>query len=107
MNKKEILEKFGLECPSSFNCKNQGILSEHDTGCTGNPEDCVNSCPVPVQCEFCYTEPRSKMNLSEALDQFEKRIEEEMYLYMQHYMEYCQMKEYVTLKERIEKHKHF
>ena len=31
----------------------------------------------------------------------------EMYLNMQYYMEYCQMKGYVTPQEWIEKHKHF
>ena len=31
----------------------------------------------------------------------------EMYLNMQYYMEYCQMKGYVTPQEWVEKHKHF
>lgn len=33
--------------------------------------------------------------------------EREMHLNMQYYMEYCQMKGYVTPMEWIEKHKHF
>ena len=32
---------------------------------------------------------------------------EDMYLNMQYYMEYCQMKGYVTPMEWLEKHKHF
>jgi hypothetical protein len=58
---KEFADIYGLECPSSSNCCNGGTLSEH--GCNGTEEDCENTCPVPVQCEFCYTEPRSKFNL--------------------------------------------
>ncbi|HQK37949.1 MAG TPA: hypothetical protein PLC81_09940 [Bacteroidales bacterium] len=33
--------------------------------------------------------------------------ERDMHLNMQYYMEYCQMKGYVTPMEWIEKHKHF
>lgn len=32
---------------------------------------------------------------------------QEMYLNMQYYMEYCEMKGYVTPQDWIEKHKHF
>lgn len=52
--------------------------------------------------------------LAEQNNIVERRINEEkekclkdMYLNMQYYMEYCQMKGYVTPQEWIEKHKHF
>jgi hypothetical protein len=56
---KEFADIYGLECPN--NDGNCGTIAEH--GCDGTPEDCERTCPVPVQCEFCYTEPRSKFNL--------------------------------------------
>ncbi len=62
-----IVERFGLECPLSDNCKNDGILSEHDSPC-GCYENTGGSCPVPVQCEFCYTEEKSKMNLRDVIN---------------------------------------
>ena len=46
-------------------------------------------------------------------EQFNKDLDqliqqsEEMFLNMQHYMEYCQMTGYVTPQDWIEKHKHF
>ena len=44
-----------------------------------------------------------------ALQEFEKmqKDQREMFLNMQYYYEYCQMKGYVTPQEWIEKHKHF
>lgn len=57
----DFIDKYGLECPNSSNCNNGGTLSEH--GCNGTEEDCLLKCPVPVQCEFCYCEPKSKFNL--------------------------------------------
>ncbi|MFH1526327.1 MAG: hypothetical protein ABIG69_06700 [Bacteroidota bacterium] len=56
---KEFADIYGLECPN--NDGNCGTIAEH--GCNGTPEDCERTCPIPVQCEFCYTEPRSKFNL--------------------------------------------
>ena len=56
---KEFADIYGLECPN--NDGNSGTIAEH--GCNGTPEDCERTCPIPVQCEFCYTEPRSKFNL--------------------------------------------
>jgi len=61
----DIVDKYGLECPNSSNCGNKGILAEH--GCNGTEEDCARTCPVLVQCEFCYCEPRSKFNLENDL----------------------------------------
>ena len=63
----EIIEIFGLDCPNKNNCNNEGTLSEH--GCDGTEEDCMRTCPVPVQCEFCWTEPKSKFNLKLKLDE--------------------------------------
>jgi hypothetical protein len=37
----------------------------------------------------------------------QERLDREQYLNMQYYMEYCQMKGYVTPQEWIKKHKHF
>jgi len=62
----DIVNKYGSECPSSSNCNNDGTLAEH--GCNGTEEDCQSTCPVPVQCEFCYCEPKSKFNLKNDLD---------------------------------------
>ena len=44
-----------------------------------------------------------------ALQEFEKiqKDQREMFLNMQYYYEYCEMKGYVTPQEWIEKHKHF
>ncbi len=39
-------------CPQ---CKNEGVIPEHDPMCDGS---CYN-CPVPVQCEFCWTNEKS------------------------------------------------
>jgi hypothetical protein len=66
----DIVNKYGLECPSSSNCGNHGTLSEH--GCNGTEEDCVSTCPVPAQCEFCYCEPKSKFNLENDLKELLK-----------------------------------
>ena len=60
-----IVDKYGLECPNSINCENKGILAEH--GCNGTVKDCESTCPVPVQCEFCFCEPKSKFNLENDL----------------------------------------
>ena len=38
---------------------------------------------------------------------YHAQFEEELYLNMQYYMEYCQFKGYVTPQEWLEKHKHF
>ena len=77
MDKKELIEIFGLKCPESSNCRNTGTLTVADRN--GEPE--------PEQCEFCYCELKSKMNLSIALDQLilsildklATKIEEETY----------------------------
>lgn len=61
----DFIDKHGLECPNSSNCNNDGILSEH--GCNGTEEDCMVTCPIPAQCEFCYCEPKSKFNLKNDL----------------------------------------
>ena len=51
--------------------------------------------------------------LAEAIDTVVNEVEKppiterDMHLNMQYYMEYCQMKGYVTPMEWIEKHKHF
>ncbi len=51
--------------------------------------------------------------LNEAIDTVVVEVEKppiterDMHLNMQYYMEYCQMKGYVTPMEWIEKHKHF
>lgn len=58
----ELKEKFGKHCPEESNCNNGGTLSEH--GCDGTIKDCDRTCPIPVQCEFCYCEPLSLYNLS-------------------------------------------
>ena len=66
----DIVNKYGLECPNSNNCGNKGTLAEH--GCDGTEEDCARTCPVPVQCEFCYCEPKSKFNLENDLQELIK-----------------------------------
>lgn len=63
----EIVEMFGLDCTNKNNCANDGTLSEHS--CDGTEKDCARTCPVPVQCEFCYCEPKSKFNLKLKLDE--------------------------------------
>ena len=51
--------------------------------------------------------------VSDAIDTVVSEVEKppiterDMHLNMQYYMEYCQMKGYVTPMEWIEKHKHF
>lgn len=51
--------------------------------------------------------------MNEAINTVVKEVEKppiterDMHLNMQYYMEYCQMKGYVTPMEWIEKHKHF
>ena len=57
----EIVEQFGLECPNNSECKNEGAIPEHD--CGSDEELCRVRCPIPVQCEFCWTNPQSKHNL--------------------------------------------
>jgi len=64
----EIINTFGKECPNSNNCGNDGTLAEH--GCNGTEEDCMKTCPIPAPCEFCYTEPQSKFNLKQKLNEF-------------------------------------
>jgi hypothetical protein len=44
----------GLDCP---NCPNQGWYADYDSH-TGQE--------APIQCEFCYTEPYSKFNLTQS-----------------------------------------
>jgi maleate cis-trans isomerase len=44
---------------------------------------------------------------NEKMKKIVKLFEDEEYLNMQYYMEYCQMNGYVTPMEWIEKHKHF
>ena len=53
----------GLECPNSANCQNNGTISEHAGDQSCRDGQCIN-CPVPVQCEFCWTEPKSKFNIA-------------------------------------------
>ena len=54
-----------------------------------------------------------KNRVSEAIDTVVNEVEKppiterDMHLNMQYYMEYCQMKGYVTPMEWLEKHKHF
>lgn len=62
-----IVDRYGLECP---NCGNKGTLAGH--GCDGTEEDCKRTCPVPVQCEFCYCEDKSKFNLENDLQELIK-----------------------------------
>jgi hypothetical protein len=49
----------------------------------------------------------SQLKSQKATPQVSDDRSNEMFLNMQYYMEYCQMKGYVTPKEWIEKHKHF
>lgn len=57
-----------------------------------------------------YSDPNS---VKEAIDTVVSALEKptiterDMHINMQYYMEYCQMKGYVTPMEWIEKHKHF
>lgn len=67
----EIIKQYGEQCP---NCDNDGFTLEH------NPNDphengCSGSCPIQVQCEFCYTNPKSKFNLLTDLENVLKRYE--------------------------------
>lgn len=73
----EFEEKFAKHCPSENNCNNEGTLSEH--GCDGTEEDCQSTCPIPVQCEFCYSEPLSIYNVrhnGELWNWFTQKLEE-------------------------------
>ena len=47
------------------------------------------------------------MSGNEKQEAIVKLFEDEQYLNMQYYMEYCQMKGYVTPHEWLEKHKSF
>jgi hypothetical protein len=49
------------EVPS---CNDTGKYPEHDSTCDGT---CKN-CPVPVQCEFCYTNPNSVFNQQQLIN---------------------------------------
>jgi len=44
---------------------------------------------------------------NEKMERIIKLFEDEEYLNMQYYMEYCRINDYVTPHEWIEKHKHF
>ena len=44
---------------------------------------------------------------NEKMEKIVRLFEDEEYLNMQYYMEYCRMKGYVTPQKWIEEHKHF
>jgi len=48
-------------------CGNEGQYPEHDPGCDGS----CNWCPVPVQCEFCWSNPKSVFNQSQLVEHLE------------------------------------
>lgn len=59
----------------------------------------------PIDVEKCYLDDALTL-----LNQLEKEVSkhnEQMFLNMQYYMEYCQKNGYVTPQEWILKHKHF
>ena len=65
---KEFTDKYGLDCS---NCNNVGWYSGTDF--THKQEDRFEEPQeVQVQCEFCYTEPRSKFNLENDLKELLK-----------------------------------
>ena len=47
------------------------------------------------------------MSGNEKMEAIVKLFEDEQYLNMQYYMEYCQMNGYITPQEWLEKHKSF
>lgn len=63
----DIVDKYGLDCPQ---CPNTGCygesISRYEYDDNGLPTSCYEDVEA-VQCEFCYTEPRSKFNLENEL----------------------------------------
>lgn len=65
MSVKEELSKIIEKAESCPNCDNGGTLSEHSPHC--DCHDRQTTCPVAVQCEFCYTNPNSKFNATDQI----------------------------------------
>ncbi len=73
--KKELTEERELAdklansepCPN-IACKDTGQYPEHDP--SDPHDDGCSRCPIPVQCEFCWTNPKSSFN---ALSLWHKR----------------------------------
>ena len=57
--------------------------------------------------DFTGNGEQARKALDEVIREAIKDYKDEMYLNMQYYMEYCQMKGYITPQEWIEKHKHY
>jgi len=60
----DIVEMFGDDCKY---CENYGWTAEHDPN-DPHENGCSVNCPIQVQCEFCYTNPKSKFNLQQKLN---------------------------------------
>ena len=58
----QIPEELWEHCKNP-GCNDTGGYPEHDPSCDGS---CVN-CPIEVQCEFCWSNPKSVFNQRELI----------------------------------------
>lgn len=47
-------------------CDNDGNIADHHPDCDPATRCCDDACPIAIQCEWCYTNPESDMNLRKA-----------------------------------------